>query len=100
MSFRGNIREIIYVTQSQLHELAQENYSIRAGGTINPERRANDYEREGYSGVMYAARTDNVQYAEDRLLEHNLRHNVHEQSNLPPVEGFVYVIQGKKYETN
>ena len=97
MSFRGNIREIVYVTQAELNDIAQQNNSIRVGGTTNPDTRANQYERQGYSGIMYAAKTTNMQYAENRLLDHDTRHNVHSNSNVGNDSGYVYVINGKRF---
>ena len=97
MSFRGNIREIIEVTQAELNEIVQENNSIRVGSTIDPERRANEYERDGYSGIMYIAKTTNMQYAEDKLLEYKPLHCIQSTSNAANEPGYVYVINGRKY---
>lgn len=97
MAFKGNISKVIFVSQAELNEIAQENNSIRVGSTIDPCVRANQYEREGYSGTMYVAKTTNMQYAENKLLEHDTRHNVHSLSNASNDDGFVYVINGRKY---
>jgi hypothetical protein len=98
MSFRGFIRETIEVSQAELNEIAQEVGSIRVGATEhNPNKRANQYEDEGYSGVMYYSKTTNMQLAENKLLEHNTRHNKHKRSNIGDGPGYVYVIVGKKF---
>jgi len=39
-----------------------------AGATTEPERRKREYERDGYTGTMYYAPTQNMKKAEDRLL--------------------------------
>ena len=100
MAFRGNIREIVEVSQADLNRIAQQNNSIRVGSTKNPRTansRANQYEREGYSGTMYMAKTTNRQYAEDRLLDYDTRHNVQKLSNSKTEDGYVYVINGKRF---
>ena len=98
MSRNGKIREIIEVSQAELNEIAQQYNSIRVGATKDLDVRANQYEREGYSGIMYIAKTTNMQYAEDKLLEHDTRHNIHKTSNVDNGSGYVYVINGKKYK--
>ncbi len=97
MSFRGNIREIIEVSQAELNEIAQECGSIRVGATEDPYKRSKQYEKDGYSGVMYISKTNNMLFAEDKLLEHNTRHNIHKRSNVADEPGYVYVINGKKF---
>jgi hypothetical protein len=37
--------------------------------SLNTNARANQYEAQGYSGVMYVAPTTNMYYAENRLLD-------------------------------
>ena len=45
---------------------------------------------------MYYAQTDNMFYAENRLLElREYRHNIQEKSNAQPKKGYVYVIRGR-----
>jgi len=98
MSFRGTIREIIEVSQAELNDIAQEVGSIRVGATEHyPNKRANQYEDEGYSGVMYYSRSNNMQLAENKLLENNTRHNKYRRSNAGDGPGYVYVIVGKKF---
>lgn len=96
MANRGYIREIVYTTQQELHEKAEECGSIRAGATVDPNRRADEYEAEGFSGRMYVAPTENMMKAEDKLLDHELRHNEQVNSNAAEGAGYVYVIQGRK----
>jgi hypothetical protein len=84
-------------SQAKLTELAQEHGSVRVGATGNPSQRASSYQTQGYRGTMYAARTENMYQAENRLLNNSDgRHNVHKQSNAADEGGFVYVIQGQK----
>ena len=97
MAYHGNIRDVVKVSQAELNKIAQQNNSIRVGSTINPESRANQYEREGYSGTMYYAKTANMCYAENKLLEKDTRHNVHSCSNSSDQAGYVYVINGKRF---
>ncbi len=53
MSSRGKIRETIEVSQAELNEIAEEVGSIRVGATEHdPNKRANQYEVEGYSRVL------------------------------------------------
>ncbi|CAF0986045.1 unnamed protein product [Brachionus calyciflorus] len=85
-----------FVTQRDLNEMAQEKNSIRVGSTVDPQQRAYQYQAEGYAGTMFVAKTANMLLAEDKLLEHQTRHNVHMRSNAPNDEGFVYVIKGRK----
>ena len=102
---RGCIREIIETSQEDLHLLIQnERGVIRVGGTErDPNMRADEYERLGFSGIMFYAKSTNIRLAEDKSL--NLAkqfgaaiHNQQEYSNLPLIDGFVYVIQGKRYQ--
>ena len=87
-------------TIQELHKIADsDDYGIvRVGATIDPERRRDEYERDGYGGTMYYAQTDNMFYAENRLLElKEYRHNIQEESNAQPEKGYVYVIKGRQY---
>jgi hypothetical protein len=97
MAYRGNIDKIIQASQAELNEIAQEKGSIRVGSTKDPIRRAGEYEREGYSGTMYVAKTTNMKYAANKLLKLNPRHNVYSSSNADEDDGYVYVLKGKKF---
>jgi len=93
----SGIREIICVTQKELHEIVNERSAVRVGATIDPEDRARGYTYEGYAGIMYIASTVSMMKAEDKLLEVcRCVHNVHRRSNAPDAPGFVYVIIGRK----
>jgi len=50
----AGIREVHYISRAELHSIAEQKGSIRAGSTIDPVRRAGEYSRDGYAGVMYA----------------------------------------------
>jgi hypothetical protein len=103
MVSRGYIRELVEVSQEKLFEMIEtETHIIRAGASIDCDKRANGYEGELYSGVMFYARTQNMMKAEDKLLaagwkNGNCKHNLQEFSNAKEEPGFVYIIQGKKY---
>ena len=82
----------------ELSEIADQNGAIRAGATIDPERRKRTYGADGYSGTMFYSWTENMRRAENRLFEqHTFRHNIHNRSNCQPESGYVYVIKGKLY---
>ena len=87
------------IAQGDLHEIIQEYGAIRCGATIDIERRRDEYEEEGYSGTMFYAETQNMMFAEDKLLDIRVpRHNVQEVSNAQEEGGFVYVIKGRKQQ--
>lgn len=102
MTYHGNIN-IVQVTQKELLDMIEnETHVIRTGATINDEKRASQYEREGYSGTMYVAHTQNMNMAENRLLEsaaenNSCKWNVQQTSNKEDDKGYVYVIKGKRY---
>ena len=100
----GNIREIYHVNNCQLEKIIVTESVIRVGATKRPiQERAQEYERDGFSGIMFYADTTNMKYAENRLLElakrheNTARHNEHHYSNVGEENGYVYVIQGKKF---
>ena len=73
---------------------------IYAGSTKDPEERADQHERNGFSGTMYYAKTQNMRLAENRLLKSrkgDYRYNDHETSNQDEKPGYVYLIKGRKY---
>ncbi len=76
---------------------------IRVGATgREPEVRAKEYEGKGYSGKMFYAETTNMKLAENKLLQlasenEAGRHNDHQNSNVGNQNGYVYIIQGKKF---
>jgi len=83
------------VTIGTLHELL-DIQSIYSGSTDDPQRRAREHEREGYSGTMYYWHTQNMKHAENQLLEKKPRHNIEYTSNAKPEPGYVYAIHGSK----
>ena len=92
-------------TQQKLYEMILDRHGrpvagfIRAGSTEDPCRRKSQYEEEGYGGTMFCVRTDNMRRAEDQLLQsRDFRYNVHKRSNADETPGYIYVIQGRKYE--
>jgi hypothetical protein len=105
MAARGNIRELVEVSQRDLLNMIEfETHIIRAGASVDCDKRAYGYQRERFSGTMFYARTQNMMKAEDKLLEagrrnNNLIHNLQQFSNMPEARGFVYIIQGRKYST-
>ena len=94
---RGNIHHIQEVDSLQLDAIAQERGVIRFGSTIDPRRRAYQYERQSYSGVMFYTFVYNMKRAEDYLLQYGGRHNVHRKSGARQRPGYVYLIKGRKY---
>ncbi len=103
MVSRGYIRELVEVSQEKLFEMIEtETHIIRAGASIDCPTRADGYQGDLYSGVMFYARTQNMKKAENKLLaagkeNGNCIHNIHMKSNVQEEPGFVYIIQGKKY---
>ena len=64
-----------------------------AGITIDPERRRGEHEREGYNGIMYCASTQNMELAENKLLEACPCYgNRQRRSNASATQGYVYII--------
>lgn len=95
---RGNI-ELIKVKQVDLYEIADQNFSIRCGATIDPSARAKQYERYGYSGTMYYSETQNMKKAENKLLEnYTFLHNIYERSGVDSEPGYIYIIKGKRFD--
>ena len=84
-------------TQYNLFQQAEKTNNVRVGSTIDVYRRAGEHEREGYSGTMYYAKTENMMKAEDRLLEYPGDYNKDEWSGAKEKAGFIYVIRGKQY---
>jgi len=99
----SGIREIIEVTQEELHKIVGEKGCIYVGATVDPvEKRANEHQStNGYSGIMYWARTQNMKKAEDKLFDTadetgGGRHNIQRASNAQEGPGYVYAIKGRK----
>ena len=94
---QGYVREMIEVNQQELRKISEAPQTVRVGASGNVDSRANQYEREGYSGVMYYAKTSNQMRAEDKRLEHAHVHNRHQYSNAAAAPGYVYAIKGRRY---
>lgn len=79
------------VTQEELFSYADRGQY--AGITKDPERRCGEHEREGYSGIMFYAKTENMKRAENKLFEQcPCYRNRQRRSNAPAEAGFVYII--------
>ena len=78
-------------TQEELYTFAHE--VLYVGATIDPERRRGEHERERYNGKMYCAPTQNMELAENKLLEVCPCYaNRQRRSNASPAPGYVYII--------
>ena len=66
---KGNIRSSTEVSFCELVEIAQEKGTIRVGATRDLDNRIKHYEGEGYSGELFYAKTTNMYFAENKLLE-------------------------------
>ena len=96
MSRRGKITVQAGETFYQLLEIAKGSNNVYVGSTDNPNRRAEEHDRE-YSGVMYTFRTENMRKDEDKLLQETPgKYNEQRKSNAENKPGFVYVIIGRK----
>ncbi len=100
----GNIREIrkVFIHDLQ-YKIEFEKGVIRIGATERAiQQKAREYELEGYSGIMFYAEATNINSAENaltKLASENKAgiHNVHRNSNVGNESGYVYIIQGKKF---
>ena len=94
----GKIRKIVRTTQIKLLKIVKKKNSVRAGSTVIPKKRAKNYQDDGYSGIMYYAKTSNMKKSENKLLRHKPLHNKQKRSNVGQKRGFTYVINGKKFK--
>ena len=79
------------VTQKKLFSVAHRGQYV--GITIDPKRRRGQHERNGYNRIMYCARTQNMELAENKLLEACPGdENIQLYSNASPDPGYVYII--------
>jgi hypothetical protein len=100
MATRGSIK-ITSAVGRGLELAIERKGSVRIGATVDPERRAREYELEGFSGIMRVQNVSNMRNAEDNLLRKAKevgagRHNRQSISNMPEAPGYVYVIEGRK----
>ncbi|KAK7452076.1 hypothetical protein BaRGS_00039774 [Batillaria attramentaria] len=80
-------------TQRQLHKMLRRGRGVYVGATQNPMRRASAHARTYPGKNMYFAPTENMQYAEQRLIRACRRcRNIQSESNVSQERGFVYVI--------
>jgi hypothetical protein len=105
MAARSYIRKLVKVNQQKLHRLIEtESGVIRWGSAVNCSIRAKQYERDGFSGIRFYARTKNMIKAEGSLLKvwkrnRNYIQNLQRLSNSKRKPGFVYymyIIRRKK----
>ena len=84
------------ISFKDLKEKANHRNNKRVGATVAIERRRGEYEREGYTGTMFYFQTQNMNHAENELLECTSKglcpRNVQGSSNAQHKEGYVYVI--------
>lgn len=88
------------ITIAALERILLKRGGIYAGIAESKERlagRRHAHERNGFAGTMLFAKTQNMYYAENRLLEHRPRHNKQRISNAPEKSGYVYVIKGVRH---
>ena len=84
-------------TQTELQIIIERNGSIRVGATKRIEDRRGEYQRDGYTGKMYYARTENMKLAENKLLrKRKPPDNKQSESNTTEEGGYVYVINGQR----
>ena len=87
-------------TVTALIDMCNEYGVIYVGSTEDPEERADQHERNGFSGTMYYAETQNMKQAENKLFDAkkgSYRYSDHQASNQEEEPGYVYLIKGKKY---
>ena len=95
---KGNLGRPKQVPLKRLQKIASGKGAVRSGSTADIQRRAREYELQGYSGDIHYSRTQNMKAAEDKLLQAGPgRHNVQKTSGAQPKPGTAYTIQGKKY---
>jgi len=92
------------VSQEHLQDkVKNEKGVIRIGITKRDiNERKQEYERGNYSGEMFYAKTTNMRLAENKLfglaIENDAgRHNKQKDSNAAEEAGYVYIIQGRRY---
>ena len=97
MPRKGNIGQPKQVSVKRLQKTASGKGAVRSGSTTDIQRRAREYQSEGYSGEMFYSKTQNMKALENKLLEAGPgRHNVQKTSGAKPKPGYAYTIKGKK----
>ncbi|KAK7452078.1 hypothetical protein BaRGS_00039776 [Batillaria attramentaria] len=85
--------ELYEKTQRQLYNMLRRRRGVYVGATQNPEGRASAHASRFPGRNMHFARTENMQNAEQRLIDACPRcHNIQSGSNVPQKKGFVYII--------
>ena len=85
------------VSQKRLQRIASGRGAVRSGSTVDIQRRAREYQSQGYSGELYYSRAQNMKAAEDKLLQAGPgRHNIQKTSGAQPKPGTAYTIKGAK----
>lgn len=82
------------VSLTHLYQMAGTCGMVRAGSTIDPDRRRREYVyRRNYCGIMYYAPTSNMNESENVLLQYIYRDNEQYTSNQEAEPGYVYLIK-------
>ena len=85
------------VPPKRLQKIASGKGAVRSGSTTDVQRRAREYQSQGYYGELYYSQTQNMKAAEDKLLKAGPgRHNVQKTSGAQPKPGAAYTIKGAK----
>ena len=81
-------------SQEGIKEHIEKGKIERVGVTTDVERRHNQYKRDGYTGIMLYAPTDNMKRAEDKFLRvcSDCHRNIQRRSNASEESGYVYGI--------
>lgn len=93
----GHICDSLEVSFKTLCDFSQQARTIHVGATNDHLARKYQHQRDGYSGGMYLAKTDNQVRDENKLLELSNRQKGQQFGSTPQSAGFVYVIQGRRW---
>jgi len=92
--------DLMKVSERQLINMSEMPSIIRVGSTERINDRLFEYQKIGYSGIMYYSETSNMRDCEDRCLLNaklsgGANYNFYDSSIAPNIAGYVYIIQGK-----
>lgn len=93
----GYICESREVSFKTLCDFAPQARTIYVGATVDHLSRKYQHQRDGYTGGMYLAKTDNQVRDEDKLLELSHCPKDDRFGGTPQSPGYVYVIQGRRW---
>ena len=94
---KGSLGQPRKVPLKRLQRIASGRGAVRSGSTVDIQRRAREYQSQGYSGKVYYSGTQNMKAAENKLLQAGPgRHNVQKTSGAQPKPGTAYTIKGAK----